>query len=286
MWLLPTLVFGAGTSGAVAPCASTHPPAAQGRVVDASLNEISGVALPGDGLLWVIEDSGNAPIVYGLDGTGAVKVRAPVAGVPDTDWEEIAAGPCGTGGTCLYIGDVGDNREQRKSVSVLRIPVPTADAPVTPEILRFTYPDGPQNVEAMTVTGTGDLRMYTKREDGVSKVYEVPGTFGSTVQARLLGTLPSDLAGAVGKSSRVTAASTNADGSYLWLRTYVAVFGFPADATSPTGWSAKGRVMLPAASEAQGEAIGWDASRSGYWQLSEAGDGGTLPTVWFTVCGG
>ena len=85
-----------------------------GRLAHPLLAEVSGVAPSRDhpGVLWVINDSGNPPDLLAVDSTGTLLGWIPLRGAPNTDWEEIALGPCGNV-TCLYIADTGDNRERR-----------------------------------------------------------------------------------------------------------------------------------------------------------------------------
>ena len=88
------------------------------------LSEGSGLALSRrvPGRLWTHNDSGK-PILFALDARGAVTGRIEVTGATVEDWEAIAVGPCGTG-SCLYIGDIGDNNASRKRITIYRLPEP------------------------------------------------------------------------------------------------------------------------------------------------------------------
>src|SRR5688572_7072611 len=65
------------------------------------LTEASGIAVGRrtPGILWAHNDSGE-PMLFALDSTGGLIGRVRVPGVANEDWEDIAAGPCGSG-TCL-----------------------------------------------------------------------------------------------------------------------------------------------------------------------------------------
>ena len=39
------------------------------------------------------------------------------------DWEAIAVGPCGSR-TCLFVGDIGDNKARRKHITIHRVTEP------------------------------------------------------------------------------------------------------------------------------------------------------------------
>ena len=73
------------------------------------LSEASGLALSRrvPGRLWTHNDSGE-PVVVALDARGSVTGRIRLMGAAVEDWEAIAVGPCGTG-SCLHVGDIGDN---------------------------------------------------------------------------------------------------------------------------------------------------------------------------------
>ena len=43
-----------------------------------------------------------------------------VAGANVQDWEDLASAPCRVG-SCLYIADVGDNRESRERITISRL---------------------------------------------------------------------------------------------------------------------------------------------------------------------
>src|SRR5687768_720191 len=88
------------------------------------LSEASGLAASrrAPGRLWTHNDSGE-PVVVVLDARGAVTGRVRLAGAAVQDWEAIAVGPCGTG-SCLHVGDIGDNEAKRKRITIYRLPEP------------------------------------------------------------------------------------------------------------------------------------------------------------------
>ena len=60
-------------------------------------------------------------------------------------------GPC-SGGSCLYIGDIGDNDAKRKRVTIYRVPEPepTAQQPRPLDaVYHLTYPDGAHDAESL-----------------------------------------------------------------------------------------------------------------------------------------
>jgi hypothetical protein len=106
---------------------------------------------------WAVNDTGQ-PVIYALTGRGAVAGEIHLSGAAVEDWEAIAVGACATG-SCLYVGDIGDNRARRAHITVYRLPEP-ADAnerSAASEAIHATYPDGPQDAESLLTTPDGRL---------------------------------------------------------------------------------------------------------------------------------
>ena len=119
-----------------------QPSATVKRIPD--LPEASGLALSkrSAGHLWTHNDSGQ-PVVFALDQNGAVTGKVRISGAKVEDWEALAVGPC-SGGSCLYIADIGDNDAKRNRITVYRVPEPepTASDASVDAVFHLTYPDG------------------------------------------------------------------------------------------------------------------------------------------------
>lgn len=236
-----------------------------GRLAHPRLAEVSGVAPSRShpGILWVINDSGNPPDLLAVDSTGALLGAIPLSGATNTDWEEIALGPCGAQ-TCLYIADTGDNLERRAEVAIHRlVEPPPPDAPAMPsrsvETLRFRYPDGPHDVEAMGVLPDGTTLLVTKGRSGGVLAYRLSASAWQagqrTVVAERIDSLP--IAPALGMGRAISGMAIAPDGSRAVIRTYRDLFLFALESGlrfrplgGPTACDIVGR-------EPQGEAIGW-----------------------------
>ena len=236
-----------------------------GTLAHPRLAESSGAAvtprLPG--ALWTVSDGGNPTELHLIDTTGALLTTQPLTGVTNTDWEEVALGPC-PGGQCLYIADVGDNAERRTEVSIYRLveprltgSLPTTLPPRSAEVLRFRYPDGPHDVEAMEVNAAGDVLLITKGRSGGVLLFKLPATsWGQpAVVAERLDSLPIVANGGTGRL--VTGAGLSPDGSRLMVRTYRDLYPFAVNPNGtlrplgkPTACDILGR-------EPQGEAVDW-----------------------------
>jgi hypothetical protein len=82
-----------------------------------SLHEASGIEkLNNSDLIWMINDSGNKSILYGLDTLGVIKKQLKIK-AKNHDWEELTKDKSGN----LYIGDFGNNANKRKNLVILKV---------------------------------------------------------------------------------------------------------------------------------------------------------------------
>jgi len=285
-------------------CKTWAPATAMGVVGDAGMIELSGIAASRDhaGIFWVHNDNGNKPRIYAIDSKGKRVASFKPKQVPNDDWEDIALGPCSrepilAGATCLYLADTGDNDLNRHAYHILRLAEP--NPPVVPsdnnvgidtkevEIYTFNWPGGPEDCEAMAVLADTRVLLFSKRNDGLSKVLRLSLEPGGRANVEALGTLDlreAQLRG--GHPLRVTAADLAPDGRWLLLRTYDRVLLYdlgrelagPADAAEAAVKVATPE-RLRSAPEHHGEGIAWDP-RDGFWQIAE----GPNVTLWHTGC--
>ena len=109
-------------------CSAPPPPFAQlsGLIVAPQLDELSGLAASRvhDDTLWVLNDGGNPPALYAIGNRGGLQATFRIAGVANTDWEDLAAFDLG-GRHYLLIADTGDNGGIRKTLLLHVIEEPT-----------------------------------------------------------------------------------------------------------------------------------------------------------------
>ena len=90
------------------------------------------------GVFWTHNDSGDRPRIFAIDAQGRLLGEFAVEGALARDWEDIAIDDAGN----LYIGDVGNNANQRRDLVVYRVPEPDVgkdtNARVT-GLLRYRY---------------------------------------------------------------------------------------------------------------------------------------------------
>jgi hypothetical protein len=215
-------------------------------------NSAAAMSFAQPGVFFTINDSGNDPLLFALDTTGADRGVWRVQGATNVDWEAASVGPCGGSRAiipgvampdeCVYIGDTGDNSEKRASRVIYRVPEPKAQGAgftgdVVAEALRYRYPDGPHDVEAMYVPPNGYIYLITKRprRDAAGRLRPAlvfvlpPDAWGKPgpVVAQLVDSLP--IVPGSAPLRYITDAALAPDARVLAVRTYAQIYTFAAD---------------------------------------------------------
>lgn len=182
---------------------SYGPPAILATIKDRSITESSGLvasrSMPG--AYWTHNDSGDGPFIYAFDSRGDSLGVFRVTGAEARDWEDISIGPGPKRDkSYLYIGDIGDNDEQRSEIVVYRVAEPVLNNPASTrsrpgitepaEAIRLQYPDGKHDAEALLVhPASGHLYIVTKVPIANPVVYEAaaPLTPGKLITMRRIG---------------------------------------------------------------------------------------------------
>lgn len=260
-------------------CESYTDPVSAGTIANAALNEISGLAASkrNPGILWTHNDSGDTARLFAIDVKGALLGEVTVTGATAVDWEDIAVGSC-TAGTCIYVGDFGDNAMARDNDALYRIVEPMLDGKpfakqtVAAEKIPFAYPDGKWNAEALLIhPTTGEIVIVTK---GLSPgIYRFPKALTADVKVTLTKVgVPAGLDGVV------TGGDVSPCGDRAILRTYASLFEYRIGDLS-TGL-AKMPTKVAVGKEAQGEAVTYRLDGRGYFTASE---GSNVP-LFATTC--
>lgn len=102
------------------------------------LKEVSGTeTIKKSDLIWMLNDSGNAPKLYGVSKKGKIKKEIYVK-AKNHDWEDLTSDAEGN----LYIGDFGNNANKRKNLVILKVDkkyLSKKNAEV--EKIQFSYPN-------------------------------------------------------------------------------------------------------------------------------------------------
>ena len=156
----------------------------------------------------------------------------------------MAAGPGPRPGEpYLYLGDIGDNLDERTEIIVYRIPepaaggggatVPTKAAPAATapaEALRLRYPDGPHNAEALAVhPTTGDLYVITK-DAQAARVYKAAAPLDPSKATTMIQVGTIRLGAGTRGLEQVTGADISPDGRRVALSTYAQGYELEAPA--------------------------------------------------------
>jgi hypothetical protein len=153
-----------------------------GRVftfADPRITESSGLVDLGS-LMVTTNDSDSASQLFVVNpGTGRT-VGVTDFHVRTVDVEALAA----AGGSAVWVGDIGDNRSERKSISVYRVRVGAGRINARPARYRLVYPRGARNAESLFADRQGRLHVITKSVLG-GAVFRAPQKLSLTKPNRL-----------------------------------------------------------------------------------------------------
>lgn len=155
-----------------------------------TLNEVSGTeTIANSDLIWMINDSGNTPKLYGLDTKGNI-IKAIKINAKNNDWEDLTTDSLGN----IYIGDFGNNFNKRKNLAVLKVKNEDLIDSKNVEIqhISFYYPNQkkfPPKKKKMHFDCeaffhfNNSLYLFTKSREkqnfGKTNLYKIPATQGN-----------------------------------------------------------------------------------------------------------
>ncbi|MEC9465584.1 MAG: hypothetical protein VX834_07360 [Myxococcota bacterium] len=255
-----------------------------GEFSDSQISESSGLAVSSQhaDLLWTHNDSGDLARIYAFSESGESRGTINLSGASANDWEAMAIGPCSSG-SCLVIGDVGDNNRNRDAVSLWRLAEPTPTGAGTEQIvqsseLRAIYPDGAQDCEAIAIDPlSGDIILIEKSLSAKARTYRVPSeTWESNADAdfTLLPLTTIDFETDSLTGGLVTGADISPSGFELFARTYIAGFHLPVvrdEAGTITGFGTPRQVSVY--DDGQCEAVAYDDTGLELWFTCEDENG-------------
>lgn len=215
---------------ATAPVAAPDPlPEKTGEIEHPLLVESSGLIqsrrVPGR--YWTHNDSGHDPVLYAIDAKGTtLSDPVQIEGARNVDWESLAIDDQGR----IWIGDVGNNRNRRRDLTVYVVEEPGEKIPETLPVLRtlrIRYPDQkafpPEKLnfdcEAMFVWNQKLYFLTKHRADKDTKLYRLDDRGGNGEQELTWIGLRADV-------GAVTGADLARDGRRLAVLTYSGVWIF------------------------------------------------------------
>lgn len=139
------------------------------KFADPEIIESSGLVVAGD-LAVTTNDSGDSGRVFTVSlKTGRTVGVTHWSGEPE-DVEALA--PAGDGE--VWVGDIGDNPEERSAIEVARVPYGEQDREVDTDVFELRYPDGSHDAESLLAhPQTGQLFVISKTFLG-GTVYAAP----------------------------------------------------------------------------------------------------------------
>lgn len=274
----PAATFFAGLgeldAGVSCECAAWGNPRNLGDVSD-RIVELSGLVASRahPGVLYAHNDSGDTAHFF------AMSPATPLAeyvldGATNVDWEDIGLGPCPSG-TCVFLGDIGDNRRVRSDYAVYRVPEPSPGSELTSvswEKLPYQYPNGDKhNAEALFVhPKTGRVYVVTKEDAGIpSEVYRFPEPLTPSQQVTL--EKVATLKFPASSDAMLTAADVSPCGNAVLLRMYNRVVELRLADPSAGFETIFGLepVTVTTPDEPQGEAVAYSADGRSFYTASE-----------------
>ena len=181
-----------------------------------------------------MDDSGNADKIYGLNfENGKIEKTITIENTANVDWEDITKDNDGN----LYIGDFGNNNNERKNLSIYKIDKKflTSKRAIPTYKVSFTYPeqkDFPPKKSEMFYDVEGffefknNFYLFTKNRskgfDGTAFLYKIPNKAGFH-QAILMGEI--NTCGSY-KHCAITAATISPDATKVAVLTHDTIFLF------------------------------------------------------------
>ena len=157
-----------------------------GNLSDSSIREASGIAASRRraDVLWVINDSGNEPMLYAISLDGSDYGHVPIRNARNQDWEDLAAFVYNRT-AYLLIADCGDNGNRRESCVLYIVEEPlVGPAGIVKKAplewswrIEYVYADGPRDCEGVAVdVHRREILLLTKRTEP-PVLYSLPLTF-------------------------------------------------------------------------------------------------------------
>ena len=230
---------------------------------DSRFTEISGNAASTQHphTIWLHNDSSGGPFIYAVDSrTCATRATIKITGAKARDFESIAVGSDKRGRPVIWLGDIGDNRDNWPNVEVLRIrePIDLISQTVAAKTYRFAYQDRPHNAEALLADPFKPRLWVVTKQLARGSLYALPDPLRPHVlniasKLRVEGGL-------------ITDGAISPDGTKYVLRDYVNAVVYSG---LPPGREIA-RIALPY--QFQGEAITWSADSRSLLIASERDD--------------
>lgn len=147
-----------------------------GKITNRKIQEVSGIAESRrqKDILWMINDSGDDPMLYAVSFDGRLLTSVMVIGAQNVDWEDLASFDY-EGRPYLLIADAGNNTVERSTFAlyIVEEPMPGVATVDTAWTITFAFQDGAQDCEAVAVDAEARKILLVSKRDVPSTLYEL-----------------------------------------------------------------------------------------------------------------
>jgi len=200
-----------------------------GQFTESAIKESSGIVKSRQfpNVFWTHNDSGDLPRLFATTDKGQLIRQVTIAGAKNIDWEDITTDDAGN----LYIGDTGNNDNDRRDLTIYVIKEPDPRQASTAQVIKrihFQYPDqslfpdpSNQNFDSEALFwASGHLYLLTKhRSDRRTALYRFEHLHDNRMQTLTrLGDFEID--------GMVTGADASVDGRKLLILCYEYIYLF------------------------------------------------------------
>ncbi|XP_063406358.1 uncharacterized protein LOC134690321 [Mytilus trossulus] len=244
----------------------------QGQVVATvtshHIEEASGVAASRThpGVLYTHNDHGDGPNIYVIDSVTGHRISTiTVNGAHNSDWEDIAYGPCDAG-YCLYVGDTGD-AGAKNIIYMIREPASVQSNQHVDVYKQLHFSWSEIDCETLLVDPRGEIYIISKVKNQAAKAAHVPSSAwnsGTTVALTNIVSLSFHTA-----NNDPTGGDISPNGQELLLVSHHKMFYWNIPNGDVLTALQSDPIEVPYHDEPQGEAVCWDAKGQGYFTLSE-----------------
>lgn len=239
-----------------------------GNLEDSEITESSGIAASKcqPDVYWTHNDSGDEAFLFAIGPKGEKLGTWRVPAATNYDWEDIASTREANGTCYIYIGDIGDNGRKREDYVIYKVAEPTVSpdakrsskrSPLEtqrPESIRYTYPDGKHNSEALFVDPkTNAIYVVTKRFSGPASFFRLKA--GANVAEKL-----GEIALPAVPNGSVTGGDISPDGGHLVLCDYSAIYEFAlTNGVSSDNFFSSPPIIQPVGNRSIGESVAYSS---------------------------
>lgn len=239
-----------------------------GVVTSHFIHDASGLAASRvhPGILYTHNDHGDGPNIFVIDSATGHRVSTiSVKGAHNSDWEDIAYGPC-PDGYCLYIADTGDSGSSN-IIYLIREPTSVQDDQEVHIYKQLHFSWSESNCETLMVDPQGEMFIISNVKGAAAKAAHVPKSgFDSGTTVALTNTVSLSFHTS---HSDPTGGDLSPNGREILVISHEKMYYWNVNSGDVLATLGTDPTEVPYLDEPQGEAVCWDSKGQGYYTLSE-----------------